>query len=158
MKRVSRDCALRSIRPVIPRKSLDTLLRLRRLQLDDSRREMARRLRAEDAAARELSAASGTVARELAGLQDAHQEVLVSGTLFWWSRRCHEVVAQAEEAHQRAVAEIVPQRAEVTAAKAAAEAIEMMAERVLETAMRERERRDEAEIDDAARRNAIRKR
>ena len=87
---------------MIPRKSLDTLLRLRRLQLDDSRREMARRLRAEDAAARELSTASGAVARELAGLQDAHQDVLVSGTLFWWSERCHELVEQARQAHLRA--------------------------------------------------------
>ena len=143
---------------MIPRKSLDTLLRLRRLQLDDSRREMARRLRAEDAAARELSTASGAVARELAGLQDAHQDVLVSGTLFWWSERCHELVEQARQAHLRASADIAPQRAEVTAAKAAAEAIEMMVERALEVAMRERERRAEAEVDDAAQRNAIKKR
>jgi hypothetical protein len=134
------------------------LLRLRRLRLDDSRREMARRLRAEDAAARELCAASGTMERELAALQDAHQDVLVSGTLVWWSGRCREMVEQAEQAHQRAVADIPPQRAYVTAAKAAAEAIEMMAERALDAAMREGERRDEAEIDDAAQRSAIRKR
>jgi len=78
--------------------------------------------------------------------------------LFWWSERCHELVEQARQAHLRASADIAPQRAEVTAAKGAAEAIEMMVERALEVAMRERERRAEAEVDDAAQRNAIKKR
>ena len=74
-----------------------------------------------------------------------------SGVTNWSSRQGKRICALAS-------ADIAPQRAEVTAAKGAAEAIEMMVERALEVAMRERERRAEAEVDDAAQRNAIKKR
>jgi hypothetical protein len=139
-------------------KSLHTLRRLRRLQLDDSRREMARRLRTEDAAAGALSAASGAIAREIEGLQHLSPDVLVSSALSLWSRRGHELVEQAAQTHQRAVADIAPQRTEVAAARAAAEAIEMMAERLRELAARSQARRDQAELDDAAQRSAIKNR
>ena len=134
---------------------LDTVLRLRRVTVDDARRELTALLQAEDRArssadlAEALIAQEGEAAASLAAGDDA-----VEAYAAWLPvGRAHALATRA--AQEQARCDVSVARAALAAARAAAEcAQELLARRAAERA-RDADRRSQAVMDEVATRRAF---
>lgn len=132
------------------RDPLETLARLRHSVCEDARRVLAACLEAEDTAREALHGAGEAIFREqeAAGALDAGDGAVEAFAA--WLPVGRRAVAQAREAHERAVAATVQARAVLAAARASAEA----ADRLLASRAAEREaeaaRQAQAALDEAA--------
>ncbi len=134
---------------------LATVLRIRRITVDDAKRELASLLQAEDAAQREADAADALIAQEgraaatLAGGDD-----VVEAYAAWLPVGRAKAVA-ARAAYDKLRCDVSVARAALTVARAAAE----VAQQLLTTRADERalqaERRSQAVMDEVATRRAF---
>ncbi len=127
---------------------LATVLRLRRVTVDDAKRCLAAVLRAEEAAQRKAEAAESSIDDEAAAASDlAGGDEAVEAFAAWLPvGRSKAAAARAE--HDQLRSEVAMARAGLTAARAAAEAADALVEhramrRSIEAARREQASQDE---------------
>jgi flagellar export protein FliJ len=133
---------------------LESLLRLRRLAVDDARRGLSECLRAEGEAAQAVAAIEAAIEHETdvaASLSTGDAEVEAFAA---WLRRIRPKQHAAHAAEAQAGAATAQGRAILAAARAAVSAVEdMLAEHAAER-MAEGQRQDQREIDEAAQRRS----
>jgi flagellar export protein FliJ len=135
----------------MPRDPLRAVLRLRRLALDEARRELGHCLAAEAVAIADRKAAEAAIQTEeqAAAALDADDGAVEAFAA--WLPRGRQAIAQAEAGVIRAETATAQARARLTAARAAAEAAEQMMDARFSADHDAQARRDQAALDDAAR-------
>jgi flagellar export protein FliJ len=131
---------------------LESLLRLRRLAVDEARRGLADCLRIESQAAQSVAAIEVAIEHETEvatnlASDDAEVEVFAA-----WLRRIRPKQHAAHAAEAQAEASTAQGRAVLAAARAAVRAVEEMLEKHTADRMKEAERKAQREIDEAAQR------
>ena len=136
------------------RDALDVVLRIRRITVDDAKRELAALLQAEDAAQAKAELAEARIAQEgHAAASLAGGDAVVEAYAAWLPvGRAYAVAARA--ACDKIRCDVSVARAALAAARAAAEAAQqLLADRAAERAL-EAERRSQAAMDEVAARRA----
>ena len=134
---------------------LATVLRLRRVTVDDAKRSLAAVLRAEEAARMRAEAAESSIDDEAALASDlAGGDEAVEAFAAWLPvGRSKAAAARAE--HEQLRSEVAMARAGLTAARAAAEAADALVERRAMQHAVATSRREQASLDEAAGRRAF---
>ena len=135
---------------------LETLLRLRRLAVDQARRGLADCLRVESQAAHSVAAIEAAIEHETevaTNLASGDAEVEAFAT---WLRRIRPQQHAAHVAEAEAEAATVQGRAVLAAARAAVRAAEEMLEQHAAARLKEAEHQAQREIDEAAQRRGER--
>lgn len=130
------------------RDPLDTLVRLRRSVVEDSRRALAACLEAEEAASTAMRGAEAAIFREQEAAAAIEAGDGAVEAFAAWLPRGRQAVAQARDAHGKAGAATVQARAVLAAARASVEAVDRLvanraAARAAEAARREQTALDE---------------
>ncbi len=134
----------------MPRDSLATVLRLRRLALEEATRELAAQLAVEDEAAGTVARIEGAIAAEQAAASRLDASDLAVEAFGRWLRRTSPERDAALGARARAETETVRARAILGAARAALEAAEAAATRRADAARTAALGREQAAIDEHA--------
>ncbi len=129
--------------------SMQALLRLRRLTVDEARRDLAACVAAEAAAQEAAHRIEMTIARETAAACSLEAGDDVVDSFAAWLHQIRPAAADAAAAVEQAMLHTAEARAVLAAARAAAEAVESIiaqqdAERAAEQARREQHALDEA--------------
>jgi flagellar export protein FliJ len=135
------------------RDPLESLLRLRRLTVDQARRGLADCLRVESLAAQSVAAIAAAIERETevaTNLASGDAEVEAFAA---WLRRIRPKQRAAQAAEAQAEAATAQARAVLAAARAAVRAVEEMLEKHAVARLAEAERQAQREIDEAAQRS-----
>ena len=133
---------------------LESLLRLRRLAVDEARRGLADCLRAESQAAEALAALEAAIERETDVAADLNAGDAEVEAFAAWLRRMRPKQQAAHAAEAEAEAATAQGRAILAAARAAVSAVEdMLAEHTAERKA-EAQRQAQREIDEAAQRRS----
>jgi putative NADH-flavin reductase len=132
------------------RTSLETLVRIRKLAIEDARRGLATCLQAEDAAASSLRLAEAAIVHEQATAMDLNADDAVVEAFAAWLPKGRQAVAEASRAHVDAGAATVQSRAVVAAARASAEAVERVVQAQAMARAEDAARRSQAAIDETA--------
>ena len=132
----------------MPHSALRTLLRLRQAALDDARRAVGDTIRAEAAAEAERDLAEQAIVAEtrIATQSDDDGDV---ERFARWLKRGRARLTSAEAAVAEAAACTTQKRAELSLARAAAQAAEEMLERLQAEDLKQRERGRQRELDEA---------
>ena len=131
------------------RNALGTIIRLRRLALDQASRHLMQSSQAETQAGDALAEAEAAIAREMDSATNLAGDDLAVEAFGRWLKQARENTRHASDAYQRAAAEARRARANVSAAQAALEAAEALelSLRGEQTVQRQREaQRDTDEI------------
>ena len=134
------------------RDPLESLLRLRRLAVDEARRELGACLRAEGEATRAVAAIEEAIGRELAAAADLAKGDADVEAFGVWLRRIRPKQKAAEAAETAAEAETVRARAVLSAARAAVRAAEVMLEKHEAARAAQQEHQAQNQIDEVAQR------
>ena len=132
-------------------KAIQTVARLRRLALDDASQALSRALAAEAAAAARAAPASRQLADEAAAAARRPGAAAPGAAFAAWLPGARQHATEAREACERAGAEVARLRAVLTASRAAYEAGEALLTQRWEAQAKERDRRSQAELDEAGR-------
>jgi hypothetical protein len=131
--------------------ALATLARLRRLEIDVARRDLATRIDAEEAARAVANAASQAILAETEAAIGAADDASVEAFARWLTRVGRPSLAAAEAALAVAEADTTRARAALGVARADGKAIDRAVERRADHAAAGRARAEAHEADDAAR-------
>lgn len=134
---------------------LDTVLRIRRVTVDDAKRELAALLQAEDAAQADADAAEARIAQEGVAAADLAVGDDAVEAYATWLPVGRAQAAAARAAHDRVRCEVAMARAALTVARGAAEAAQQLLDTRAGERMREVERRSQAEMDEIAGRRSF---
>lgn len=134
--------------------SLESLLRLRQVAVDEARRGLAECLRQESEATRVVAAIQSAIEQETEAASnlatgDAEVEAFAA-----WLRRIRPRQQAAHEAEDEAEAATAKARVVLGAARAAVKAVEEMLEQDAAAAQTQTEHRAQAEIDEVAQRSS----
>ncbi len=134
--------------------SLESLLRLRQVAVDEARRGLAECLRQESEATRVVAAIQSAIEQETEAASnlatgDAEVEAFAA-----WLRRIRPRQQAAHEAEDEAEAATAKARVVLGAARAAVKAVEEMLEQDAAAAQARTEHRAQAEIDEVAQRSS----
>ena len=134
---------------------LDTVLRIRRVTVDDAKRGLAALLQAEDAAQGAAAEAEARVVREGQAATDlgAGDEAVEAYAAWLPVGRAQAEAARAS--HDRLRCEVALARAALTVARGAAEAAQRLLETRAGERRRELERRSQVEMDEVASRRSF---
>ena len=132
-------------------KAIQTVARLRRLALDDASQALSRALAAETIAAARADEATRQIADEAAAASSLTGDDAMVEAFAAWLPGARRYAAEARDACERAGAEVARLRAVLTASRAACEAVETLLAQRAETEAKERDRRSQAELDEAGR-------
>ena len=132
-------------------KAIQTVSRLRRLALDDASQALSRALAAETAAAARADEATRQIAEEAAAASSLAGTDATVEAFAVWLPGARQHATEAQEACERASAEVARLRAVLTASRAAYEAVETLLAQRKEAEAKERDRRSQAELDEAGR-------
>lgn len=132
-------------------KAIQTVARLRRLALDDASQALSRALAAETIAAARADEATRQIADEAAAASSLTGDDGMVEAFAAWLPGARQHAAEARDACERAGAEVARMRAVLTASRAACEAVEALLTQRAEAEARERDRRSQAELDEAGR-------
>jgi len=128
-----------------------TVARLRRLALDDASQAVSRALAAEVIAATRADDATQQIADEAAAASSLNGDDAMVEAFAAWLPGARQHAAEAREACERAGAEVARLRAVLTASRTASEAVEMLLAQRAEKQAEDRNRRSQAELDEAGR-------
>jgi len=136
-------------------RTLDTMMRMRRMVVEEARRDLLACIQAETAAADRERAAMNALhdERDLASAPDTDDAAVEAFAR--WLPVGNKALETAREALGRAVGASTQARARLNAARAAEEAVQRRIETLAEAEREEFLRREQAELDEAAR-NAAR--
>ncbi len=137
-------------------KAIQTVARLRRLALDDASQALSRALAAETAAAARADEATRQIAEEAAAASSLTGTDATVEAFAAWLPGARQHAAETREACERAGAEVARLRAVLTASRAACEAVEALLAQRTEAQAKERDRRAQAELDEAGRQTELR--
>ena len=129
---------------------LVTILRLRRLTVDDAKRHLAERLTAEQQAGQAYQAAQAAIAFECKVASDIEATDRAVEAYAAWLPLGRARADAAREALEQARSEVAKARAALTASRAAAEVAGAVLDRRLETLAEQAGRRAQAETDEIA--------
>ena len=132
-------------------KAVQTVARLRRLALDDASQALSRALAAEAAAAARADEATRQIAEEAAAASSLTGTDATVEAFAAWLPGARQHAAETREACERAGAEVARLRAVLTASRAACEAVETLLAQRTKAEAKERDRRSQAELDEAGR-------
>lgn len=132
-------------------KAIQTVARLRRLALDDASQALSRALAAETMAAARADEATRQIADEAAAASSLTGDDAMVEAFAAWLPGARQHAAEARDACERAGAEVARQRAVLTASRAAYEAVEVLLAQRAEAQAKDRDRRSQAELDEAGR-------
>lgn len=132
-------------------KAILTVARLRRLALDDASQAVSRALAAEVIAATRADDANQQIADEAAAASSLNGDDALVEAFAAWLPGARQHAAEAREACERAGAEVTRLRAVLTASRTASEAVETLLAQRAEEAAEDRNRRSQAELDEAGR-------
>lgn len=132
-------------------KAIQTVARLRRLALDDASQALSRALAAETMAAARADEATRQIADEAAAASSLTGDDAMVEAFAAWLPGARQHAAEARDACERAGAEVARQRAVLTASRAAYEAVEALLAQRAEAQAKDRDRRSQAELDEAGR-------
>lgn len=132
-------------------KAIQTVARLRRLALDDASEALSRALAAEAIAAARADEATRQIADEAAAASSLTGDDGMVEAFAAWLPGARQHAAEARDACERAGAEVARLRAVLTASRAAYEAVETLLAQRTEAEAKERDRRSQAELDEAGR-------
>lgn len=132
-------------------KAIQTVARLRRLALDDASQALSRALAAEAAAADRADQATRQIAEEAAAASSLTGTDSTVEAFAAWLPGARRHAAEARETCERAGDEVARLRAVLTASRAAYEAVETLLAQRTEAEAKERDRRSQAELDEAGR-------
>lgn len=132
-------------------KAIQTVARLRRIALDDASQALSRALAAETMAAARADEASRQIADEAAAASSLIGDDGMVEAFAAWLPGARQHAAEARDACERAGAEVARLRAVLTASRAAYEAVETLLAQRTEAEAKERDRRSQAELDEAGR-------
>lgn len=132
-------------------KAVQTVARLRRLALDDASRALSQALAAETAAAARAEEAARQIAEEAAAASSLTGDDAMVEAFVAWLPGARRHAAETRDACERAGAEVARLRAVLTASRAACEAVETLLAQRKEAQAKERDRRSQAELDEAGR-------
>ena len=132
-------------------KAIQTVARLRRLALDDASQALSRALAAEAAAAARADEATRQIAEEAAAASSLTGTDATVEAFAAWLPGARQHAADTREYCERASAEVARLRAVLTASRAAYEAVEALLAQRTEAEAKERDRRSQAELDEAGR-------
>lgn len=132
-------------------KAVQTVERLRRLALDDASQALSRALAAETAAVARADEAARRIAEEAAAASSLTGTDMTVEAFAAWLPGARRHAAEAQDACERASAEVARLRAVLTASRAAHEAVEALLAQRTEAEAKERDRRSQAELDEAGR-------
>ena len=128
--------------------------RLRKLVVDQARRELAARLAAEAAAGTAEQAAHKALLREREAARALHTEDIASGAFAAWLPRGLQAIAAARNASVQAQTAAAQGGAALTEARAAAEVVEQMLAREVAARVLEANRREQAALDEVGQRGS----
>jgi len=131
--------------------ALVTVARLRRLALDDASQALSRGLVAETIAATRADDAAQQIADEAAAASSLNGDDAMVEAFAAWLPGARRHAAEARDACERAGAEVARLRAVLTASRAASEAVEALLAQRAEAKAKDRDRRSQAELDEAGR-------
>jgi flagellar export protein FliJ len=131
---------------------LESLLRLRRLAVDEARRGLADCLRVESQAAQSVAAIEAAIAHETDVATDLASGDAEVEAFAAWLRRIRPKQLAAHAAEAEAAAATTQGRAVLAAARAAVRAVEEMLEQHAAARLEEAEHQAQREIDEAAQR------
>ena len=137
-------------------KAIQTVARLRRLALDDASQALSRALAAESAAAARAEEAARQIAQEATAASSLTGDDAMVEAFAAWLPGARRHAAEAREACERASAEVARLRAVLTASRAACEAVETLLAQRKDAQAKERDRRSQAELDEAGRQSGPR--
>ena len=132
-------------------KAIQTVARLRRLALDDASQALSRALVAETAAAARADDATRQIAEEATAASSLTGTDATVEAFAAWLPGARQHAAETREACERASAEVARLRAVLTASRAAYEAVEALLAQRTGAEAKERDRRSQAELDEAGR-------
>jgi len=132
-------------------KAIQTVARLRRLALDDASQALSRALAAESAAAARAEEASRQITDEAAAASSLTGTDAMVEAFAAWLPGARQHATEARKACERAGAEVARLRAVLTASRTAYEAVESLLAQRTEAQAKERDRRSQAELDEAGR-------
>jgi flagellar biosynthesis chaperone FliJ len=132
-------------------KAIQTVARLRRIALDDASQALSRALAAETVAAARADDAARQIAEEAAAASSLTGNDAMVEAFAAWLPGARQHAAETREACERAGAEVARLRAVLTASRAAYEAVETLLAQRAEAQAKERDRRSQAELDEAGR-------
>lgn len=132
-------------------KAIQTVARLRRLALDDASQALSRALTAETAAAARADEATRQIAEEAAAASSLTGTDATVEAFAAWLPGARQHADETREACERASAEVARLRAVLAASRAAYEAVEALLAQRAEAEAKERDRRSQAELDEAGR-------
>lgn len=133
-------------------RALEVVSRLRKLAVDQARRDLAARLAAEAAADAAEQAARMALLREREAARALRTEDAASGAFAAWLPHGLQAIAAARDASVRAQAAAAQGRAALTDAHTAAEAVEQMLVREAAAQILEANRREQAVLDEVGQR------
>ena len=128
-----------------------TVARLRRLALEDASRALAKGLADETAAATRADDATRQIADEAAAASSLTGDDAMVEAFAAWLPGARQHAAEARAACERAGAEVGRLRAVLTASRTASEAVETLLTQRAEVAAQDRDRRSQADLDEAGR-------
>ncbi len=131
--------------------ALVTVARLRRLALDDASQAVSRALAAEAAAATRADDATRQIADEAAMASSLNGDDAMVEAFAAWLPGARQHAAETRESCERASAEVARLRAVLTASRTASEAVETLLAQRAEAQAEDRNRRSQAELDEAGR-------
>ncbi len=132
-------------------KAIQTVARLRRIALDDASQALSRALAAETAAAARADEATRQIAEEAVAASSLTGTDAIVEAFGAWLPGARQHATEARETCERAGAEVARLRAVLTASRAAHEAVEALLAQRTEAEAKERDRRSQAELDEAGR-------
>lgn len=131
--------------------ALLTVARLRRLALDDASQAVSRALAAELVAATRADDATQQIANEAAAASSLNGDDALVEAFAAWLPGARQHAAEARETCERAGAEVARLRAVLTASRTASEAVDTLLAQRAEAQALDRDRRSQAELDEAGR-------
>lgn len=131
--------------------ALVTVARLRRLALDDASQAVSRALAAEAVAATRADDATRQIADEAAMASNLNGDDAMVEAFAAWLPGARQHASETREACERAGAEVARLRAVLTASRTASEAVETLLAQRAEAQAEDRNRRSQAELDEAGR-------
>jgi flagellar export protein FliJ len=132
---------------------LDTVLRIRRVTVDDAKRDLAALLRAEEAAQTKAEATEALIAQEAAAATDLRAGDDAVESYAAWLPVGRANAAAARAAHEDACAAVSQARAALTVARASAESAQQLLDKRAEHRRAEMARKDQAVLDEIASRS-----
>ena len=138
--------------------ALQTVMRIRKLAVDEAKRALAEALSAEDAARTEAEAAEAQIGIEGEIAADLNSDDGAVEAFARWLPTGRAIAARTRAAHEQTLLEVARARAGLSAARAAAEAAERLKQRREAEAAVEAGRRSQAAMDEIALQQAARAR